>query len=190
MNPLNLPLAAIASCALAACEKPEIVRYEIPKEKARPVLSGEPSSAAEGSGAQSAAIPEWTAPPGWEEGPSSASRIGSYTAKGSAGDAVDISVTSFPGDVGGEEANLSRWRGQVGIQGEAPPVVPETVQAGPLEGKLYDLSGPLARTLICWFRHDGSSWFFKMTGDSAAVEEHKAGFAAWIQSVRFAGKEP
>lgn len=188
MKRSSLLLAATVS--IAGCDKPEITRYEIPKEKPRPVLGSEPAPSLPPSTPGSTPTPSWTAPKAWEEGTASPTRLASYSAKGENGGLVDISVTTFPGDVGGEEANLSRWRTQIGIRGEAAPTVPETVQAGPLEGQLYDLSGPLARTMICWFRHEGNSWFFKMTGDSDAVEEQKPAFLAFIGSVRFDSAEP
>ncbi len=178
-------LLLAAAVSVAGCDKPVITRYEIPKEKPRPVLGSEPAPPRPASGPGAPATPSWTAPKAWEEGTASATRLASYSAKGEQGGLVDVSVTTFPGDAGGEEANVGRWRTQIGIRGEATPAVPETVQAGPLEGQLYDLTGPLARTLIGWFRHEGASWFFKMTGDSAAVEEQKPAFLDFVRSVRF-----
>ena len=43
-------------------------------------------------------------------------RIGNYAVTNEAGQSLDFSITSFPGQVGGILANVNRWLGQVGIE--------------------------------------------------------------------------
>jgi len=59
----------------------------------------------------------WTAPASWVVKPATAMRKGSYTVTAAGGEA-DCSITAFPGAVGGELANLNRWRGQL----QLPPL--------------------------------------------------------------------
>ena len=65
----------------------------------------------------------------------------------------------------------------------AAAIVP--VQAGEIRFSTVDLSGATARTLAGWMRRDGRAWFFKMTGPKPVVEQEKAKFVAFLQSVRF-----
>jgi hypothetical protein len=59
----------------------------------------------------------WTAPAHWKAKPGSSMRKGSFTIAGEGGEG-DLAITAFPGDVGGDLANLNRWRGQI----QLPPV--------------------------------------------------------------------
>ena len=57
----------------------------------------------------------WSSPNSWIEGEPSSMRVGSYRVPFSEG-VGDLSITHFPGDGGGLEANINRWRGQVDLQ--------------------------------------------------------------------------
>lgn len=135
--------------------------------------------------------PDWILPEGWEELPASSMRRASFAAPGSAG-AVDIAVTSFPGDVGGLLANINRWRGQIDL----PPISAEALseQAEELEvhGKavtIARMSGAEQATHAAIFMHDGNSWFFKMTGPNASVAEQGPAFSRFIQTIQFPADE-
>jgi hypothetical protein len=54
-------------------------------------------------------------PEHWERKPATQMRVGNYAVSNDAGEALDFSITSFPGEVGGILANVNRWLGQVGI---------------------------------------------------------------------------
>ncbi len=74
----------------------------------------------------------WTAPATWKAKPGSAMRKGSYTIGTEGGPAADLAITAFPGDVGGDLANVNRWLGQLG----RPPIA-----AAELAGVLTPLAG-------------------------------------------------
>ena len=59
------------------------------------------------------------------------------------------------------------------------------VKAGEISFSAVDLAGETARMLVGWTRHDGRAWFFKATGPKTIVEQEKAKFIAFLQSVRF-----
>jgi hypothetical protein len=140
--------------------------------------------------ASSAADLSWQAPGDWRPKPASSMRKGSYTVSGGGGDA-DLSITAFPGDVGGLAANVNRWRGQVGLQ----PVddadvgaLTQAIDANGLHFTVVDFAGPdapgqqrILSALVSW---QGATWFFKMTGPSAMVEDEKPAFLGFLGSVR------
>ena len=55
-------------------------------------------------------------PTGWKPGKVSSMRLGSYSVEEEDGCSLDISITSFPGDLGGLMPNVKRWLGQIGLQ--------------------------------------------------------------------------
>ncbi|MDX2109027.1 MAG: hypothetical protein SFY80_02175 [Verrucomicrobiota bacterium] len=131
--------------------------------------------------------PEWAVPASWKPGPVSSMRKASFLVQD--GDAVaDISVTAFPGNVGGGLANLNRWRAQIGL----PPTneaelaaSAKPVKAASVAGTMHDLSSAQKRMIVVTLPVDGVSWFFKITGDTAVIEKEQAAFLGFVQSVRF-----
>lgn len=201
----------LALCMLAgACRKAEIATYRIPKEKDAelPVAAPSPNAApaAENSGgtnmaqtavatAQGAAL-TWTAPAHWKPKAPSAMRKGSYAVAGEGGVEADMSITAFPNDVGGELANVNRWRGQI----QLPPIgeadLANTVVRHDHNGLKFgevDLVGAGSnpqRILGAWVAFGGATWFFKLLGPDALVGREKAAFSALIDSVRPADAAP
>jgi len=123
---------------------------------------------------------KWDVPPGWSSIPASAMRYASF----SAADKVDISVVTFPGDGGSDADNINRWRQQIGAASTGNPAI-SSLQSAAGNFSAVDLAGDNARTMAAWTRRDGRTWFFKMTGPNAAVENEKSNFVKFIQSVRF-----
>ena len=131
----------------------------------------------------------WTVPEGWTQAPKGGmGGYASFTVKGADGGEARVAVSHFPGDVGGDLANVNRWRGQVGMA----PVKPEDlaalvvkVSAGPKTLQLVDCSGTQFRCTAAWVRHGADTWFFKFTGPDALVGAEKAKFTAFLESVRF-----
>ncbi|MBI2496900.1 MAG: hypothetical protein HYV75_02875 [Opitutae bacterium] len=128
----------------------------------------------------------WTAPAGWTAKPLGAMRKGSYAIKGSGGEA-DLSITAFPGATGGLEANLNRWRGQVGLPALPPTEVvaaTEKIEANGLQAVVCDYAGNGTRLVGAIVPHGGNSWFFKLTGPDALVAAEKPAFLAFLQTVK------
>ena len=142
-----LPIAALA-LLFSACRDAKVTSYRVPKEidQQMPAATatadaGAPAAAAS-AGAGMAATPvatasgaglTWTAPTTWKAKPASAMRKGSFTIPGNGGAEAELSITAFPGDVGGELANVNRWRGQISLPplaaGEAAAAVTRLTQA-------------------------------------------------------------
>jgi hypothetical protein len=68
-------------------------------------------------------LPEWTVPEGWQETPPTQMLLGRFEVKED-DDQLEITVSAFPGDVGGTVANVNRWRSQI----ELPPQSPTEIQ--------------------------------------------------------------
>jgi hypothetical protein len=184
-----------AALLLPACRDAKVAYYAVPKEK-DPEL---PVAAPPGPDMAGAAVPTasgpvltWTAPANWRPKPASAMRKGSYTVTGAGGATADLSITAFPGDVGGELANVNRWRGQVGLA----PLGEGDLQAsaGRLESNglrmvVVDLSGsPGAQRLLGAIIPFGDgTWFIKLMGPDALVAQEKASFLDFLRTVRPAG---
>jgi hypothetical protein len=131
---------------------------------------------------------KWEIPAGWSPAPASAMRYASFTTTGEAGRQIDISVVTFPGQGGSDADNVNRWRQQIGL----PPADASTLKSTivPLKSDnadfaSIDITGANSRLLAVWTRHDGRTWFFKLTGPKTAVEKQKPNFVKFLQSVRF-----
>jgi hypothetical protein len=199
----------------ASCDDTKVTAYRIPKEKETPaesVASGMPASAnmsaplptpAGGSMASSpmatAAGPGlvWIAPSAWTVKPSGAMRKGSYAVAGEGGAAADLSITAFPGDVGGENANVNRWRSQLQLQ----PVTEEEVAgvitrlaANDLKIALVEFSNPSTanptRLLGAMVPYGGATWFFKLLGPDRVVASNKPAFLEFLKTIKPAAASP
>lgn len=132
----------------------------------------------------------WQAPPDWQPKPITTMRKGSY-AISRGGAAADLSITAFPGDVGGLAANVNRWRGQIGL----PPLddtslesATETFDANGLHFTLVDFAGTTSsgdqRILAALASWQGATWFFKVMGPDGLVEDEKPTFVAFLKTVQ------
>jgi hypothetical protein len=148
------------------------------------------SSAAGGVGVDGEALPEWTVPVGWKEAPLTAMVLSRFAAGEGQGNA-EITVSAFPGDVGGLAANVNRWRRQIGMEplpdAEAVDLLSavETIDG---EGWLVDLTGKLegrpARMVGGILPRGDRTWFYKMSGDAAAVEAAREEFVNFMMGAR------
>jgi hypothetical protein len=118
-------------------------------------------------------------------------RKGSFAITGDGGEA-DLSITAFPGDVGGDLANLNRWRGQI----QLPPVSQaefeasaQRIERNGLRITVVDLAGTGAnaqRILGAMIPHGGATWFVKLMGPDATVAKEKAAFTAFLDTLKAA----
>jgi len=142
---------------------------------------------------ESGTKPTWEAPAGWKEEPPTQMLVAKFSATDNAARA-EITVSSFPGDVGGLLANVNRWRGQVSLPpideaSLAQAVTQVDVQVG--KGSLVELNGTDAKTgqkarlVGVAVPHGGETWFFKMLGAEPVVAREKAAFLKFVQSVKY-----
>src|SRR5687767_4020413 len=134
----------------------------------------------------------WQTPEGWTQKKESTEF---RFAQIDLGDNLLLVVSRFPGDVGGNLANVNRWRGQL----QLPPTkadelekVTKKVQAGDATAILTDFTSEAGdqRMLgaIVPDEKGGRTWFFKVTGPAKAVETQAEKFQKFVESVKLEGK--
>jgi hypothetical protein len=206
--------------ALLGCRKPAVESYRVPKEpvaqtsaapndathagigkasagSTAPASSG-PASA--GGAMANTAVPTasgadlvWSAPANWKVKPASSMRKGSFalTAPGVEGEA-DLSITAFPGAVGGDLANVNRWRSQINL---APVSAADfasssqKLERNGLKMTAVDLTGKNekgapTRVLGAMIPHGGSTWFVKLSGPEAIVAREKDAFMKFLETLK------
>jgi hypothetical protein len=129
----------------------------------------------------------WDVPQGWSSAAASAMRYASFTAE-EKGEKADISVATFAGNGGSDADNVNRWRQQIGlpaVEASALDSMIVPLRAGETSFSTVDMAGATARVIAGWTRRDGRAWFFKLTGPKSVVEQERAKFIAFLQSVRF-----
>ncbi len=139
--------------------------------------------------AESSGEPQWDVPASWQETPPTAMVFKSFSAGN-----TKISVTKFPGDVGGTLANVNRWRQQLSLEPIAQPQLAGlTTSIDVLGGKatLVDMkgidakTGKPARMIAATVPRGELTWFYKMMGDEATVAREKDAFVKFVQTVRY-----
>jgi hypothetical protein len=141
----------------------------------------------------SAAKPSWEVPAGWREVPATEMLLAKFLVGGNDGKA-EVTVSAFPGDVGGLLANVNRWRGQVALAPiDQADLEKQITSLDVMGGKamLVDVSGQNARAgskarlVGVIVPRAGQTWFYKLMGDPAVAEREKDAFIKFVQSVRY-----
>jgi len=212
-------LFAVAALAGFGCDSQSKVQtYSVPKDAEVPVASrpspvpeSAPTAPASSGGdrvqaqaspspgmnalpgmaeqAQSFGEPAWTAPKGWVAQPLGSVRKGSWKIEGEGGEVADVSVTVFPGDVGGDLANVNRWRRQVGLgpigSDQLAPML-EHRDVGDTHGHVVMIEGPRGDSILGAMVPRGpGTWFVKLSGPTALVESQRKAFDQFLDSVQF-----
>jgi hypothetical protein len=143
--------------------------------------------------------PSWSVPADWHETSPGQMLLAKFVVKGAEGEAA-VSVSKFPGDVGGLLANVNRWRGQVGlapVTAEGLDGVCSSLDVPGGKATLVDVHGSKSADMsgsatakdtrligIIWPRN-GETWFYKMMGDAVVTANQKDAFLKFIQSVHY-----
>jgi hypothetical protein len=120
-------------------------------------------------------------------------RVASFLISQDEGQA-EVSVSMFPGDAGGELANVNRWRGQLGLEAideaalrkQATAIFPKDTRS-----ILVDLRGvdarkqKPARLVGAIVPHGDQTWFYKLMGSEGVVEGEKGAFQKFVQTVNY-----
>lgn len=185
----RLLLLLALSSALVSCRDTRLVSYRIPKEKgaALPAQSAAPAvTVAERPVGELV----WRVPTAWRPKAPSSMRRASYEVGEGPGPFADLAVTAFPGVVGGDLANINRWRGQLDLPPIAEADLAEALQSlstGGLAIRVADLTGGSAdnpqRMLGAIVPYGGATWFFKLTGPAAVVGAEQPRFMAFLATL-------
>lgn len=133
--------------------------------------------------------PAWQAPFHWQVQDLGALRKGSWIVKNKSKKA-DISVLVFPGDVGGNVANISRWAEQIGLPSITNANIDQfsnsfTVGGHPAEYIVLDNNKTEQSIIAAIVPVGNSSWFFKMMGDQSLVKQEEDAFKEFLSTVLF-----
>jgi hypothetical protein len=154
--------------------------------------------------AESAAGVRWTAPAGWKAEGQRPMRAATYSITNAAGDqgVAECVVNYFgPGQGGGVEANVERWRGQmVGADGKpaAAKVDKRTVRGVPItvidaSGTYTGMGGPMMggsksvagyRLIGAIAEGPGGHVFFKLTGPAKTIAAEQKNFEQLLASIQ------
>lgn len=137
----------------------------------------------------------WEAPPEWERRPDQQMRVVTYAPKGSTG--TECYITVLGGSGGGVEANLNRWRQQMGqplLDAKAIAAL-ETIEVLGREGKMIEITGTTFTDMggnktesagllgvVCAV--EGALLTIKMTGPADVVANERGRFVAFCRSLR------
>lgn len=117
-----------------------------------------------------------------------------YSVTGDNGATASVAISRFPGDVGGTLANINRWRRQMSLPEIEDAQLASQITTLDLDGAkaiFTDMtgkdskSGVEARLVAAMVPHGGDTWFYKITGPPSLVEQQKAAFTKFVQSVRY-----
>lgn len=115
-------------------------------------------------------------------------RKATYAIGPEGGATAELAVTAFPGDVGGEVANVNRWRGQIELPPLAEAEIAATVtrrEAHGLNIGVVDLGGAGSMRMLGAIVPFGkATWFFKLLGPEALVAGEKAAFLEFVATIR------
>jgi len=133
----------------------------------------------------------WTVPAHWPSKGASGMRKGTITIPGEGGASAELAITAFPGDVGGDVANVNRWRGQIQLAPSPPDEVLRSIQrieANGLKIGVVEMANSAGatptRVLGAMVPFEGSTWFFKVTGPDALVAKEKDAFLAYLRTIK------
>jgi len=132
----------------------------------------------------------WTTPAGWEELKGTGMRLVTFKVDGQ-----ECTILTFPGDVGGDAANIRRWLGQVGVTVAEDALAAFVAAPEPLstEGgfpcRLFDFDSLIPDEsgkgmLAAIIPVDDHTAFVKLMGQASVVNSQKAAFIALCQSIR------
>lgn len=185
-------LCCLVLLSVIGCQRDDsIVAYKAPKEPPRAT-----SNAGQDADHDHNEV-TWTVPEGWTQLPAAQMRYAAFQASA---DDPNLVVTVIP--LSPSQAilpNINRWEGQIGLppssETDAIAKLTRLAVAGVPFGML-ELNGPATpdkpaqSILIALAEMPDHTWFFKLQGAAEKVAAQKPKFEAFVQSLRFAGREP
>lgn len=202
----SVAMASMLVAALPGCKDREIASYRVRKEATGTPVAPAPSgpiggtapSADTASSMASTPVPtaeglglEWSAPAQWTAKPASAMRRATYMISGRGSAIGELAVTAFPGNVGGNLANVNRWRGQIQLE----PVteadlgrILEHHDAGDLHIDVVDIKADTGsdpqRIIGAIVPLADSTWFFKFSGPDSLLTAEKPVIIEFLKTIR------
>lgn len=180
---ISLALAVGFVLVIPGCEQRGIEEQEVAKgiEDVPEQAESTPAEQADASEEpDTRALGPWTVPDGWTLDPEPRQmRLATYLAPDPGGE-VEVAVSRFPGRVGGELANINRWRGQMGlspVDASGLESVIERFTAPGFEGYETRIESPNGVMLAAgvYDTNADQSWFVRATVADTAVADRIQG---------------
>lgn len=140
-------------------------------------------------------LPSWVVPQSWQEKPATSMLLAKFLVEDDNLGKAEITISSFPGDVGGLLRNVNRWRNQLGLEAvdtQSLATVTSSIAVGDETSTLVDMTNSDSATpssanriLVAVVPHKDKTWFFKMLGNDQLVDREKPGFMKFLQSIKF-----
>ena len=138
----------------------------------------------------------WNAPNNWSEKPPTDFRLASFDILAQSGEVIDLSITSFPGDAGGIEQNVNRWRRQINLD---PQNINTIMNMAKIESSMlgeyyiFDLENNITNqsiivALIPYLTNENiisETIFIKMGGTYNLMQELKYEFELFCKSIHW-----
>lgn len=129
-------------------------------------------------------------PSGWKSVAPGPMLLSEYALAGQGGTTAKVTISSFPGNVGGLVANVNRWRAQVSLPAQTPDEIEKSIthfNVGSISATLLDVQGTAAdgkpvRLMAAIVPRDGNSWIYKLIGDVVVVTAEKDKFIKFVES--------
>ena len=136
----------------------------------------------------------WTAPNNWIEKRATDFRLASYDVNAPNGEIIDLSITVFPGDAGGIESNVNRWRRQINLTPlDLNQLMNESSTQSSMLGEYYifDLynennNQAMIAAILPYYDNSNSiieTIFVKMMGSSDTLSDLKYEFELFCKSI-------
>ena len=186
--------AALLPLLAVSCDRHQVQSYRVPKE---PVATETAAPAAaplapDGTAAarQAPGRPQWTPPATWQEAKPGPMQLARFSADDEGGRRAEVTVVPLPGDAGGTLANVNRWRSQLGLDPVTEADLPKlrvALEVPGTQAMAVDLVATnAARRMIAAAVAVGNhTWFYKLVGDETVVAREKAGFLAFVRTVKY-----
>ncbi len=207
---LSATCVGMAALFVASCSQEESIRvFEVvvPEASPRDLMSeaAPPASAVAAAGSvvadqdrvsdgpsQGGRQIRWETPDGWQTRPlTQFINRGYYLLPGPPEARPELTISAYPGAAGGLDANLNRWRGQLGLEpldSEALAAELETIEVSGMELVLCDFTGNApdgspSRTLGAVIEFPDETWFFKLTGNPDVLTVSHPTFGAFLRTL-------
>ncbi|MFT7636874.1 MAG: hypothetical protein ACI9Y8_000639 [Candidatus Omnitrophota bacterium] len=171
----------------------QIQSYEVPKDAvAMPAKSGPMHS--DDDGHDHGQSMHWTAPDEWVQKEAGGMRLASFGSKASK--LIDISIVTLSGSGGGLEANINRWRGQLGLEpnngdAQADTIDEIKVKGMPviivwLNGDTDQVDARLQQSILAAvIKRGNKQYFIKLMGPSEAIALERQRLNQFLESISF-----
>jgi hypothetical protein len=157
-------------------------RAERPEPATLPAMSSGPSAADLPTAEPYAAFPT---PEGWRPVAAGQMQVAKFAVPVQGSARAEVAVSRFGNDTGGIDANVSRWRRQIGLP-EIPEAelkaVPQPLDPALPGAVVADLQNESKRMIGAIVPRDGQWWFYKLNGDAEAVAAARETFLTFVKA--------